>query len=292
MQKPLISCEGLIKQFSLGDTEVIALQGLDLTVQAGEMIGIVGVSGSGKSTLMNVLGGLIQPTAGRARVGEYDLLNLKGRALDRYRREEIGFVWQQGARNLIPYLSAVENIVYPMTLAGRSKRERQARAAQLLEMVGLSGRANHHIPTLSGGEQQRIAIGVALANEPLILLADEPTGELDTATSLKIYAMLRELNETLGLTILIVSHDPTIARHVDRVVLLRDGRLASEIRQVERNAAGEDVVAEWAIMDGQGRIQIPPDYREAFGLAERVTLEMTDEGVLIRGEGEKGRKGQ
>ena len=277
MDNPLITCKGLVKQFALGDTEVIALQGLDLTVQAGEMVGIVGVSGSGKSTLMNVLGGLMQPTAGKAAVGTYDLLKLTGRALDRYRREEVGFVWQQGARNLIPYLSAIENIIYPMTLAGRPRRERKARAEELLAMVGLSERADHHIPTLSGGEQQRVAIAVALANEPLILLADEPTGELDTATALQIYAMLRELNTTLGLTILIVSHDPSIARHVDRVVAIRDGRLATEIRQTKG-----DAVEEWAIMDDQGRIQIPPDYREALGLEERVTLEMVEEGVLIR----------
>lgn len=277
MNTALIKCTGLVKQFTLGDSEVVALQGLDLTVQAGEMIGIIGVSGSGKSTLMNVLGGLMTPTAGRASVGDYDLIQLKGRALNRYRREEVGFVWQQAARNLIPYLSAIENIIYPMTLAGRKRRERRSRAETLLELVGLSERGDHYIQSLSGGEQQRVAIAVALANEPMILLADEPTGELDTATSLQIYDMLRELNERLNLTILIVSHDPMIARHVDRVVAIRDGRLASEIRHTEG-----DAVQEWAIMDGQGRIQIPPDYRESLGLEERVSLEIVEEGVLIK----------
>jgi ABC-type lipoprotein export system ATPase subunit len=284
MNQPIIFCAGLTKQFTLGDGEVIALRGLDLTVQAGEMIGIVGVSGSGKSTLMNVLGGLIRPTAGSVRVGSHTLLTLSSRALDRYRREEVGFVWQQGARNLIPYLSALENVVYPMTLAGRSRRVQQTRAAELLAMVGLRERASHHIASLSGGEQQRVAIAVALANEPTILLADEPTGELDTTTALNIYAMLRELNTTLGLTILIVSHDPTIAQHVDRVVGIRDGRLAVELRLVpsEQNEGLPHQVEELTIMDAQGRIQIPREMRDALGLGERVRMEQVEDGVLIR----------
>lgn len=277
MNEPLIICERLVKQFTLGDTEVLALQGLDLQVRRGEMVGVIGVSGSGKSTLMNVLGGLMQPTAGRVMVGGYDLHKLSERALNRYRRDEVGFVWQQGARNLIPYLSAIENVIYPMTLAGRARHERQARAEKLLDMVGLSERTNHHIPALSGGEQQRVAIAVALANDPTILLADEPTGELDSETALRIYGLFRELNQSLGLTILIVSHDPTIARHVDRVVAIRDGRLAVELRQTS-----EDTVEELTIMDAQGRIQIPPDYRKEFGLDERVSLEVVEDGILIR----------
>ncbi len=270
----IISCENLTKHFTLGDGEVIALQGLDLTVQRGEMIGIVGVSGSGKSTLMNVLGGLIRPTSGQVRVNDHNLLTLSTRALDRYRREEVGFIWQQSARNLIPYLSALENVVYPMTLAGR--RHKRERAEALLLQVGLGERMHHHIPTLSGGEQQRVAIAVALANEPSILLADEPTGELDTATALDVFALFDQLNEA-GLTILIVSHDPTIARHVDRVVGIRDGRLAVEMRE-----SADDTIEELTIMDAQGRIQIPADIRAALGLTDRVVLEQTDDGVLIR----------
>lgn len=274
MNDPLISCNNLTKHFTLGDGEVIALQGLDLTVQRGEMIGIVGVSGSGKSTLMNVLGGLIRPTSGSVHVNDHNLLTLSNRALDRYRREEVGFIWQQSARNLIPYLSALENVIYPMTLAGR-KRKRE-RATKLLEQVGLGERMDHHIPSLSGGEQQRVAIAVALANDPSILLADEPTGELDTATALDVFALFHELNEA-GLTILIVSHDPTIARHVDRVVGIRDGRLAVEMR-----VGAEDEVEELTVMDAQGRIQIPSEVRNALGLSERVQLEVVEDGVLIR----------
>lgn len=274
MEPPLIHCENLTKHFTLGDGEVIALQGLDLTVQRGEMIGIVGVSGSGKSTLMNVLGGLIRPTSGRVRVGEHNLLDLPRRSLDRYRREEVGFIWQQSARNLIPYLSALENVIYPMTLAGR--KQKQQRAAALLEQVGLGERMAHHIPSLSGGEQQRVAIAVALANEPSILLADEPTGELDTATALDVFALFHELNAT-GLTILIVSHDPAIARQVDRVVGIRDGRLAVEMR-----VGAEDKVEELTVVDTQGRIQIPNEIRNALGLSDRVQLEVVDDGVLIR----------
>ena len=274
---PLINCVGLTKRFTLGDAEIMALQELDFTMKAGEMVGVIGVSGSGKSTLMNILGGLIEPSAGRATVGEYELLKLSRRQRNRYRREEVGFVWQQGSRNLIPYLNARDNVLYPMTLAGRTKKQRQARADYLLELVGLSDRASHHMAALSGGQQQRVAIAVALANEPSLLLADEPTGELDTATALQIYAMLRDLNRELGLTILIVSHDPDIAQHVDRVVALRDGRLASELRQSE-----DDSVEELAIMDAQGRIQIPHELRESLGLSERVQLEEVDGGVVIR----------
>lgn len=277
MSESFITCTNLVKQFTVGQTEVVALQGLDLSVAKGEMIGIVGVSGSGKSTLMNVLGGLMQPSSGQVRVDGHDLLNLTERQLSRYRREQVGFVWQQGARNLVPYLTALENVVYPMTLAGQKRGIAVARASQLLEMVGLGERMHHGVQSLSGGEQARVAIGVALANAPVLLLADEPTGELDTETSLKIYNMLRQLNNELDLTILIVSHDPGIARHVDRVVAIRDGRLASEIRQTE-----DDAVQELTIVDEFGRLQLPPDIRKAMGVTDRVAVTMTDDGVLIQ----------
>lgn len=278
----LIECRNLTMQFTLGETELLALRGLDLSVAKGEMIGIVGVSGSGKSTLMNILGGLLKPTAGSVRVGGADLLALSDRALDQYRREEVGFVWQQGTRNLIPYLTAYENVVYPMTLAGRGSKARKERARELLTLVGLAERLDHRIQSLSGGEQQRVAIAVALANEPAVLLADEPTGELDTATALAIYGMLRQLNEELGLTILIVSHDPTIARHVDRVVAIRDGRLASEIRldRVKNELVEETVV----LVDEAGRLQLPADVMEQAGIGGRVKVEVLDKGVLIKGD--------
>jgi ABC-type lipoprotein export system ATPase subunit/bifunctional DNA-binding transcriptional regulator/antitoxin component of YhaV-PrlF toxin-antitoxin module len=284
--EPLIICENLVKIYSLHQeggaaVEVQALQGLDLTVREGEMLGIVGASGSGKSTLMNVLGGLDRPTGGRAVVGKRDLGRLSERALDAYRREQVGFVWQQGARNLIPYLTAAENIELPLTLSGRVGRSARERALELLELVNLRERMGHRLEELSGGEQQRVAIGIALANKPSLLLADEPTGELDTATAQTVYDLLRDLNKRLGLTMVIVSHDPGIARHVDRVVQVRDGKLASETVRVQRSDGGEHHV-ELGVLDSAGRVQLPREYLEQFDIKRRVLIETTREGILIR----------
>lgn len=290
----MIVCDGLVKIYKINDIEVLALQGLELVVKRGEMVGVVGASGSGKTTLMNVLGGLIRPSAGKVEVNGQNLLKLSDRALDRYRRNEVGFVWQQGARNLIPYLTAIENIEFPMTLSGTGGRKAKAYALDLLEMVGLSERKDHYIQMLSGGEQQRVAIAVALANKPSILLADEPTGELDSVTALTIYEMFRKLNQQLDLTILIVSHDPNIARQVDRVVAIRDGKTAAETvrarpRPKTKNGEGETAVhdeeeqfEELTVLDSAGRLQVPKEYREALQISDRVRLEMTEEGVLIK----------
>lgn len=299
MTEPFIFCDGLVKIYQIADLEVVALQGLNLSVQPRELMAIVGASGSGKSTLMNILGGLDRPTAGRVRVGEFDLLKMSERAINRYRREQVGFVWQQSARNLVPYLNAIENVELPMTLAGFAGKRKRSRAQELLEMVGLGDRLKHHLRELSGGEQQRVAIAVSLANSPTLLLADEPTGEVDTATALTIYATIRSLNEELGVTTIIVSHDPTIARHVDRVVAIRDGMLASEtrrqVRTVERfdedslNRGGDGIVEEHeehfeelVVLDSSGRLQIPKDVLEQFSIHGRATLDITDEGILIR----------
>jgi len=295
MSEPIIVCENLVKIFKVADLEVVALQGLDLTVQRGELTGIVGASGSGKSTLMNVLGGLVRPSAGKVLVNGHDLLKLSDAAQSKYRREEVGFVWQQGARNLIPYLSALENVTLPMTLAGRERRPR-ARAAELLDLVGLAERRDYRLAQMSGGEQQRVAIAVALANRPSLLLADEPTGELDSATALTIYNAFRALNRELGVTILIVSHDRTIVRHVGRVMAIRDGKAASEtVRRAPRPADDASVAAsgheppahqddhyeELLVLDSAGRLQIPKGYREALGIKGRVRMEMTDDGALV-----------
>jgi putative ABC transport system ATP-binding protein len=286
MSEPLILCENLVKIYRLNQeggasVEVQALQGLDLTVNAGEMIGVVGASGSGKSTLLNVLGGLDRPTGGRAIIGKKDLGRMSERALDEYRRQQVGFIWQQGARNLIPYLTAAENVELPLTLSGIVGAPAQARVAELLKLVNLQERAGHRLEELSGGEQQRVAIAIALANSPSLLLADEPTGELDTATAQTIYDLLRNLNKDLGLTMVIVSHDPGIAKHVDRVVAVRDGKLASETVRVEKSDGGEHHV-ELAILDAAGRLQIPREYLEEFEIKRRVLIETTDEGILIR----------
>jgi ABC-type lipoprotein export system ATPase subunit/bifunctional DNA-binding transcriptional regulator/antitoxin component of YhaV-PrlF toxin-antitoxin module len=296
--EPLIICENLVKIYRLNQeggasVEVQALQGLDVTVREGEMLGIVGASGSGKSTLLNVLGGLDRPTGGRALVGKQDLGRLSESDIDVYRRKTVGFVWQQGARNLIPYLTAAENIELPLTLSGQVGKLIRERALELLELVGLLDRKGHRLEELSGGEQQRVAIAIALANRPLLLLADEPTGELDTVTAQTIYDLLRDLNTRLGLTMVIVSHDPSIAKHVDRVVAVRDGKLASETVRVQRSDGGEHHV-ELSVLDAAGRVQLPREYLEQFNIKRRVLIETTAEGILIRrpeGEAHSGEHG-
>lgn len=284
-----ITCENLVKIYQLmDDIEVQALQGLDLTVEQGEMVGVIGASGSGKSTLLNVLGGLIRPTGGQVVVNGRPLFKLTSSQLDRYRREEVGFVWQQGARNLIPYLSAIENVEFPMLLAGQSGRKARQQAERLMDMVGLATRQNHRLGSLSGGEQQRVAIAIALANDPSLLLADEPTGELDSVTAQQIYDMFKTFNRELHLTTLIVSHDPGIARHVDRVIAIRDGKLASETVRRERpsdlpaDAHHDDHYEELIVLDSAGRLQIPKAQREELNIRRRVTLEVVPEGILIR----------
>ncbi|MCB8942753.1 MAG: ATP-binding cassette domain-containing protein [Ardenticatenaceae bacterium] len=284
-----ITCENLVKIYQLmDDIEVQALQGLDLTVEQGEMVGVIGASGSGKSTLLNVLGGLIRPTGGQVVVNGRPLFKLTSVQLDRYRREEVGFVWQQGARNLIPYLSAIENVEFPMLLAGQSGRKARQQAERLMEMVGLAERRNHQLGSLSGGEQQRVAIAIALANDPSLLLADEPTGELDSVTAQQIYDMFKTFNRELHLTTLIVSHDPGIARHVDRVIAIRDGKLASETVRRERpsdlhsDEHHDDHFEELIVLDSAGRLQIPKAQREELNIRRRVTLEVVPEGILIK----------
>ncbi|HEU0291493.1 MAG TPA: ABC transporter ATP-binding protein [Anaerolineales bacterium] len=286
MNEPLIVCENLVKIYRLinangASVEVQALQGLDLTVQPGEMVGVVGASGSGKSTLLNVLGGLDRPTGGRALIGNQDLGRLSERALDAYRSRQVGFVWQQATRNLIPYLTAMENVELPLTISGKVGKSTRERALELLELVNLLERKAHRLEELSGGEQQRVAIAIALANRPKLLLADEPTGELDTATAQTIYNLLRDLNKQLQLTMVIVSHDPGIARHVDRVVAVRDGKLASETVRVQKSDGGEHHV-ELGVLDAAGRLQIPREYLEEFNIKRRVLIETTAEGILLR----------
>jgi ABC-type lipoprotein export system ATPase subunit/bifunctional DNA-binding transcriptional regulator/antitoxin component of YhaV-PrlF toxin-antitoxin module len=289
--EPFIICDNLVKIYKIANLEVFALQGLDLIIAPGELMGIVGASGSGKSTLMNILGGLDRPSAGRVWVDGNDLLKMSDAGLNRYRRSKVGFVWQQAARNLIPYLSAVENVELPMTLAGNARGSRK-RAADLLATVGLAERSHHALAQLSGGEQQRVAIAVSLANSPSLLLADEPTGEVDSQTAAAIYQTFQTLNRELGLTILIVSHDTGIARHVQRVVAIRDGKLASEtVRQASTSgngsdgssatAAAEEVFEELVVLDSAGRLQIPKDYLQRFNIQGRAKLEMTEDGILI-----------
>lgn len=305
--EPLIRCENLVKIYSLTGVEVVALQGLDLIVQPGEMVGIVGASGSGKSTLLNVLGGLDHPSAGTVRVGERDLFKLSDSELDAYRRSQVGFVWQQTTRNLVPYLTALENVELPMRLSRQPGKERRQHAMQLLETLGLSSRKDHTPAQLSGGEQQRIAIAVALANQPQILLADEPTGEVDTATAAEVYAELRKINQLYGMTILIVSHDPGLSHYTDRVVAIRDGKTSTETVRSGRQEAVEvsqvpsadpathpgvqktQEFEELVVLDSAGRLQIPRDYLEALDIGDRVRLELSEGRILIRPVSGRGR---
>jgi len=285
MDESLIVCDNLVKIYKVANLEVVALQGLDLAVKRGELLGIVGASGSGKSSLLNILGGLDRPSAGRVWVDRHDLLKMSDAALDRYRRAVVGFVWQQGARNLVPYLNARENVMLPMTLAGITGRKKRLRADELLSSVGLAERRHHYLQQMSGGEQQRVAIAVALANAPPLLLADEPTGEVDSATALTIYKTFRELTQRYGVTTIIVSHDPDIAYHVDRVVAIRDGRTSSEtVRQAAAAATSQEEprFEELVVVDSAGRLQVPKEYLHRLNIKGRVRLELRDDEIAIR----------
>ncbi|MGW0857534.1 ABC transporter ATP-binding protein [Streptomyces sp. NPDC002690] len=276
----LIACDRLVRVFSADGVEVQALQGLDLLVQKGELMALVGASGSGKSTLMNILAGLDVPTAGSAKAAGFDLLTMGPKERLRYRRDVVGFVWQQTSRNLLSYLTAVQNVTLPMQLRGGrgGKRARAGRADSLLEMLEVTDCRDRRPAQMSGGQQQRVAIAVALANNPSLLLADEPTGELDSATGEQVFAAFRRANEELGTTVVIVTHDRAVAEEVRRTVAIRDGRTSSEVlRRSEVDAAtGQEslVSREYAMLDRAGRLQLPADYTAALGMEHRVALEL------------------
>ncbi|MFE3180698.1 ABC transporter ATP-binding protein [Streptomyces violascens] len=282
----LIACDRLVRVFTTDGVEVQALQGLDLLVTDGELMALVGASGSGKSTLMNILAGLDVPTAGAARVAGRDLLTMDSGARLGYRRDVVGFVWQQTARNLLPYLTAIQNVALPMQLkGGLSKRRKAERADSLLAMLDVAHCRDRRPHQMSGGEQQRVAIAVALANSPSVLLADEPTGELDSATGEQIFAAFRTANEELGTTIVIVTHDQAVASEVRRTVAIRDGRTSTEVlRRTEVDAAtGEEslVAREYAMLDRAGRLQLPAEYTRALNMEHRVALELETDHIQI-----------
>lgn len=277
--EPFIRCKNLVKIYQVADLEVLALQGLDLTIEKGELVGIVGTSGSGKSTLLNVLGGLIRPSAGQVMVDGHNLLKATSKQIDAYRREKVGFIWQQSARNLIPYLTAQENVALPMMLSGLNRRKKKAYVQELMEAVGLWEHRHHKLAQLSGGQQQRVAIAVALANKPALLLGDEPTGELDSATADEILALFGRLNQQYNLTTIIVTHDQQVARAVNRVITIRDGRTSSET--VRQHDDIESDLHEFVVVDDVGRLQIPPELREKSQLGHRVTLALTDDGDIL-----------
>jgi len=272
-----VVCDNLVRIYRSEGIEVVALQGLDLLVQRGELVAIVGASGSGKSTLLNILSGLDVPTAGLARVAGQDLLRMGGRDRLRYRRKVVGFVWQHTARNLLPYLTAAENVLMPVTFARRPRQGREQRVDELLGVLGVGHCRDRRPAQMSGGEQQRVAIAVALANEPEVLFADEPTGELDTATSAEVFAALQTASNEMGVTGVVVTHDPSVSEHVQRTIGIRDGRTSSEVlRRTEQSEHGEEqvIAQEYAVLDRVGRLQLPHDFTTSLQMERRVRLEL------------------
>ncbi|MBR1764760.1 MAG: ATP-binding cassette domain-containing protein [Ruminococcus sp.] len=291
----MIRCENLVKIYKTDEIEVVALQGLDLDVKRGELMAIVGNSGSGKSTLLNMLGGLDKPSAGSLTVDGKNLLKFNDKDYMQYKRDTVGFVWQNNARNLIPYLTAVQNVELPMLLKG--SRQRRKKAEELLDKVGLSKRKNSRLDQMSGGEQQRVAIAIALANDPKLLLADEPTGSVDTKTSAMILDIFKELNRTEGITVVIVTHDVKLAHKIDRVVAIRDGRTSSEIvrkrsyaqelgevgslgGEEDMDDSIEETHEELVVLDRSGRLQLPKDYMESLEIkgGDKVKVELDEDG--------------
>ena len=289
-QGPYIQCVDLFKIYKIADLEVVALRGLDLSVDAGEVVAVVGASGSGKSSFLHILAGYDTPSAGDVQVGGKDLLTMTAEEVEQYRQKEVGFIWQQTSRNLFPYLTSIENVELPMMLTDFSTTDRRQRAENLLQVVGLEHRMGHTPEKLSGGEQQRISIAVALANNPPLLLADEPTGELDDATASEILDVFGAVNEDLGTTIVIVTHDIDIAHKVGRVVLIRDGKMSTEIRRkvtfqrVTGSGETEQPLEEFILVDGSGRVQIPREFLEQLKFKERARIHLEDGKVTITPE--------
>jgi ABC-type lipoprotein export system ATPase subunit len=283
----------VVRIYTGAGIEVQALQGLDLLIEEGELVAMVGASGSGKSTLMNILAGLDTPTAGRVRVAGRDLGALTARGRLGYRRRQVGFVWQQAARNLLPYLTARQNVATPMRLSRTGRRERAQRTMELLDLLGVAHCADRTPARMSGGEQQRTAIATALANRPRLLLADEPTGELDSQTAQEVFAALQTANTELGATVLVVTHDPAVSAQVRRTVAIRDGRTSSEtLRHDAADELGNAIrhAVEYAVLDRTGRVQLPRKMTEQHQMRDRVRLESEPDHIGVwpdrRGEEE------
>lgn len=282
--EPHILCADLVRIFAAEGVEVQALQGLNLRVDRGEMVALVGASGSGKSTLLTILSGLDTPTAGVARCAGSDLLTMGRKERVQYQRHSVGFVWQQTSRNLLPYLTAAENVAMAMAVAGNKTKDRKGRIMELLDVLEVGYCADRRPTELSGGEQQRTAIAVALANDPQVLLADEPTGELDEATSADVLEAMRGVNEGLGITTLIVTHDPAVSDHVNRTIQIRDGRTSTEVlrrREVDEHGQEQHIAEEFAVLDRVGRLQLPDDFTKALDLRERVRLALEHDHVGV-----------
>ena len=292
MAENIIVCENLVKIYKTEDIEVLALQGLELTVQQGELMAIIGNSGSGKSTFLNMIGGLDRPSAGRLFVDGQNLFKMSEKELVEYKKRTVGFVWQNNGRNLLPYLTAVENVEPPMIFENdrlSARKERREKALELLRLVGMEHKKDSRLSQLSGGEQQRVAIAIALANNPKILLADEPTGSVDAKTASYILDVFRKLNQELGLTIIIVTHDRLLAKKVNRVVSIRDGKTSSEFIVKQSYADRLDQVTmfdetqeEYAVLDKAGRVQIPAELLAKLQPADnKIQMDYEDGRIII-----------
>ena len=291
-----IRCDSLVKIYKSEDVEVMALQGLDLEIKKGELMAVIGKSGSGKSALMNMIGGLERPSAGKLYIDGKDLFTLSDNEMVEYRNKTVGFVWQKSARNLVPYMTAVENIEVPMYFTKKSPEEMRKKALELIEKVGMLHKKDSYPEQMSGGEQQRIAIAVALANEPDILLADEPTGAVDSKTSNKIQDLFCTLNKELGITIIIVTHDISLANKVNRVVMISDGKISTEKIMKEKYQqamnlldgefiSGNESYEEYSVLDKAGRLQLNEEMLSAAGIdGNRVKVQVVDDKVVISKE--------
>lgn len=286
MSDALINCDRLVKMYLSDGLKCMALQGLDLKIKRGELLAIIGKSGSGKSTLLNMIGGLETPTTGQLLFDGQDLSLLGEKEMVRYRKQTVGFVWQKSGRNLLPYMTALENVEVPMYFGKAKEKKRRERARMLLEEVGMLPHADKFPSQLSGGEQQRVAIAVALANKPEILLADEPTGAVDSKTSDQIFRLFRKLNQDFGLTILIVTHDISLADKVNRVIRISDGKISTE--KIRKEAAytwkdkEKNAQEEYVILDRAHRLQLSEEILEKAGIfANKVCVTVEDGKVII-----------
>ena len=266
IKKLHINCTGLYKIFKVSDLEVVALRGVDLDIGYGELISIVGASGSGKSTLLNILAGYESPSAGDVQVGNFDLLGINQKEAVEYRKSEVGFVWQQTGKNLVPYLDIYSNIELPMMASDLSKKERSSRVDSLIEFLNLNSISSRLPENISGGEQQVSAIAVALANQPPLLLADEPTGELDDETSTMVLEKMRYVNENFGTTVVIVTHDPKIEDHVNRSIGMRDGKVVKEVLRKKKKKS------EFVVIDSFGGVQIPQEILSKSKIESKASL--------------------
>ncbi|MBE5771588.1 MAG: ABC transporter ATP-binding protein [Clostridia bacterium] len=286
----MVECEGLVKIYKTKDIEVLALQGLELRIEEGELMAIIGNSGSGKSTFLNMIGGLDRPSAGKLFVDGKDLFKLSDQELVDYKRRTVGFVWQNNARNLLPYLTAWQNVQVPMLF--QSGKKKKQRALELLDLVGLSHKKHSRLTQLSGGEQQRIAVAIALANNPRLLLADEPTGSVDAKTGAYILDVFRKINQEMNVTTVIVTHDTLLTKKVNRVVAIRDGKISSErimkqsylnrLQDINSFTQTEEVQDEYAVLDRAGRLQIPREMLEKLQVSgNRLKIGLDDQKIII-----------